>query len=214
MNEYKIISQYGKFKYPEHCKFPSSGEQFHEKWIVDWTNLLNNLIGKEDVNAIEVGTYHGSCAVWLLEKILTGKNSYLYTINPTTNEYIETNLKPYNNIYFMKDTSFNSLIKLISDGKKEFFDVVYIDGSHFSKYVLEDAVLSFPLLKIGGFLIFDDYEWGLHEGENLKPKVGIDAFLKAYEGHYKIINIGWQVYLQKVECKYDAKMVSDLDIAL
>jgi predicted O-methyltransferase YrrM len=36
------------------------------------------------------------------------------------------------------------------------YDLIYIDGSHFPADVLEDAVLSWRLLKPGGMLIFDD----------------------------------------------------------
>ena len=41
----------------------------------------------------------------------------------------------------------------------ESFDIIYIDGSHAVNDVLEDAVLSFRLLKPEGILIFDDYRW-------------------------------------------------------
>jgi hypothetical protein len=33
------------------------------------------------------------------------------------------------------------------------------DGSHRARDVLEDAVLSWPLLKVGGIMLFDDYLW-------------------------------------------------------
>ena len=36
------------------------------------------------------------------------------------------------------------------------YDIIYIDGSHEARDVLEDAVLAYRLLKIGGLLIFDD----------------------------------------------------------
>ena len=41
----------------------------------------------------------------------------------------------------------------------ETYDIIYIDGSHATSDVLEDAVLSYRLLKPGGLLIFDDYHW-------------------------------------------------------
>ena len=53
------------------------------------------------------------------------------------------------------------------------FDIIYIDGNHKTEYVLEDAVLSFRKLKVGGWLIFDDYE-----GTDVPP--GIHAFLSGY----------------------------------
>lgn len=56
----------------------------------------------------------------------------------------------------------------------ESFDIIYIDGNHEPHYVLEDAVLSFRKLKVGGWLVFDDYE-----GPDVP--IGIDAFVKAYQ---------------------------------
>lgn len=75
-----------------------------------------------------------------------------------------------------------------------FFDIIYIDGNHEPEYVLEDAVMSFRKLKIGGIMIFDDYGWG---GPDLTQR-GIDAFLK---GYYKRISIlgekASQVFIRK-----------------
>ena len=78
------------------------------------------------------------------------------------------------------------------------FDIIYIDGNHEPEYVLEDAVLSFPKLKVGGYMIFDDYEWdngvsGTHHG--------INAF---FDGYYKRIkeinrNHNGQSFLQKIK---------------
>jgi Methyltransferase domain len=53
------------------------------------------------------------------------------------------------------------------------FDLIYVDGNHESRYVLEDAVMSFRKLKVGGWLVFDDYG---------HPKVtpSIHSFINAY----------------------------------
>lgn len=75
------------------------------------------------------------------------------------------------------------------------FDILYIDGNHEPEYVLEDAVLAFRKVKVGGYLIFDDYGWG---GPDL-TKRGIDAFLNGY--HKRIRFLGeknTQVFVQKI----------------
>jgi len=38
----------------------------------------------------------------------------------------------------------------------EHFDFIYIDGAHEAKFVIQDAVLALPLLKPGGYILFDD----------------------------------------------------------
>lgn len=75
------------------------------------------------------------------------------------------------------------------------FDIIYIDGNHEPEYVLEDAVLAFRKLKVGGYLIFDDYGWG---GPDL-TKRGIDGFLNGY--HKRIRVLGQresQVFVRKI----------------
>lgn len=53
------------------------------------------------------------------------------------------------------------------------FDLIYIDGSHMRVDVMMDAVLAWPLLKAGGVMVFDDYEWDRYRDNMVcHPKVG------------------------------------------
>jgi len=79
------------------------------------------------------------------------------------------------------------------------FDFIYIDGSHQAPDVLEDTLLAWRLLKKGGILIWDDYDWGEQYQEREKPKVAIDAFLYIFEGKYKIISSHRQICVTKLE---------------
>jgi predicted O-methyltransferase YrrM len=73
------------------------------------------------------------------------------------------------------------------------FDMIYVDGNHESEFILEDGVLAFRKLKVGGYLIFDDYGWG---GEmTTKP---IDSFVKVYSKRIRYIGMeDSQVFIQK-----------------
>ena len=76
------------------------------------------------------------------------------------------------------------------------FDVIYIDGNHMPEYVLEDGVLSFRKLKVGGYLIFDDCGWG---GPDLTQR-GIDCFLCGYRNRIDSKRVGIrfsQVFVKK-----------------
>ena len=78
------------------------------------------------------------------------------------------------------------------------FDFIYIDGSHYSKDVLEDAVLSWRLLKPGGVIIFDDFNWTV-EGTELRdlknPRTGIEAFCHVFQP--QILSVYNQLVIQK-----------------
>jgi hypothetical protein len=67
-----------------------------------------------------------------------------------------------------------------------------VDGSHASDAALTDACMAWGLLKQGGVMLFDDYEYP-HE----PTKVGIDAFLDGFAGKYEVILTNYQLAVQK-----------------
>jgi predicted O-methyltransferase YrrM len=77
------------------------------------------------------------------------------------------------------------------------FDIAYIDGSHFAADVYSDAVLTWSLMVPGGIVILDDYAWELMNEELERPKLGIDAFLKAIDGQYDVIHCSYQMVIAK-----------------
>jgi predicted O-methyltransferase YrrM len=102
-----------------------------------------------------------------------------------------------------KGYSDECLARLLSQGKKGYFDFVYVDGSHQAPDVLADAVLGFRLLKVGGVMAFDDYLWSepLHSGKDpLRcPKPAIDAFVNLNFRKLEVLSAPlYQLYLQKL----------------
>ncbi|MFE1748210.1 class I SAM-dependent methyltransferase [Coleofasciculus sp. H7-2] len=80
----------------------------------------------------------------------------------------------------------------------DFYDFVYIDGSHIASDVLEDAVLSWALVKVGGMIIFNDYDFIFADNNLQNSKVGIDAFVAVFYGKIKLIHKSHQILLQKL----------------
>jgi cephalosporin hydroxylase len=39
------------------------------------------------------------------------------------------------------------------------FDWIYIDGDHHYEAVLQDLELYFPKVKVGGYIVYDDYDF-------------------------------------------------------
>jgi predicted O-methyltransferase YrrM len=71
------------------------------------------------------------------------------------------------------------------------FDFIYVDGSHAGDDVLEDAVLSYRLLKSGGLLVFDDY------GSLTSASEAIDAFRNLFAERFELVHKGYQLTLRK-----------------
>lgn len=102
-----------------------------------------------------------------------------------------------------KDASDVALARLLASGKRNYFDLVYIDGSHQAPDVIADAVLAFRLLRLGGLLVFDDYLWAekLPGGTDVLrcPRIAVDAFASLYARKAKQLSLPLiQAYFQKI----------------
>jgi predicted O-methyltransferase YrrM len=174
--------------------------KFTEDWfsnnIHTWKKYLSHYKNKP-LNFLEIGTFEGRAAIWLLQNILTNPKSKLYVvdvwIDPAIYARFIKNIEPYKEkVVIMRGLSRDMLRQL----KTPIFDFIYIDANRHSKNVLEDAVLSYPLLKSGAMMIFDDYTNNKEHDINC-PKPGIDAFLNMYIQELKVLQTQWQVIVVK-----------------
>ena len=166
-----------------------------------WAKALAGLAHKPGVNALEVGTYEGRSAIWFLENILTGPSSSITCIDIFDG--------PYERTFDRNVSGFGARVKKIRAPSQHAlrslklysYDFAYIDGSHVAKDVLVDALLTWDLIKPGGFIIFDDYQWeGLSDqlrGEAYRPKIAIEAFLRVMEPYIEVVHSGYQVIVRK-----------------
>jgi predicted O-methyltransferase YrrM len=80
----------------------------------------------------------------------------------------------------LKGKSITTMSALLANGYQDYFDLIFIDGSHEAPDVLGDLVMSYQLCAIGGLIICDDYLWSgaPHGSEDLlaMPRLAIDAF--------------------------------------
>ena len=180
---------------------------------------------------LEIGCYEGRATVWLLGNILIHETARIDCLDvfvdldsPSTDKRprIETSdiTSGYESRFDhnIKTDPGCSKVRKIKAASQEAlrslelycYDAIYIDGSHTTCDVLEDAVLAFRLLRAGGVMIFDDYEWkgsNRASGDNphccctpdprLTPRIAIDSFLYVYDGQYELIAKGYQVAIMK-----------------
>jgi predicted O-methyltransferase YrrM len=104
----------------------------------------------------------------------------------------------------IKQNSRDALAQFLATAPLVQFDLIFIDGSHEAPDVLADSVLAFPLLRVGGTLIFDDYIWSDQKPQQRDPlrmpKPAIDAFVNIYQRKIEVYHRLplWQLYLRKV----------------
>lgn len=161
-----------------------------------WTERFGYLAGSK-VHGLEIGCFEGRATEWLLQNIFTHPESSLTVIDPFNGGWeasFDSNVSIFGpKINKMKGFS-SELLRTLSFNS---LDWIYIDGNHAAANVLEDAILSWPLLKSGGWLVFDDYQWQGGNSKYDRPGIGIDAFLSVFGQQCSRILKGWQVVLQR-----------------
>lgn len=180
--------------------------------------VTKQLLGKPPGNLLEIGSYEGRSAVWLIENAMQEKDT-LYcvdtwsgseehkTINMSAVERrFDRNIeRAVNAKGFYRDqvakrrgASCAFLPSFIVTDKK--FKFIYIDGSHRAADVLSDAVMAWHVLSKGGVMVFDDYLWRNPVSDDPlgTPSPAIDAFLHIYRDQMHVLHRGYQIIVAKV----------------
>jgi predicted O-methyltransferase YrrM len=174
-------------------------------WFLNNVDLWEEKVVKnlpETPRILEIGVFEGMSTCWLASKY---PNSILDSIDTFVGsmengvvsglyERFLKNVEPFKNrINIHIGESYQHVRKF----DKEYFDFIYVDGSHQAKDVLIDAIQSFYSLKHGGVMVFDDYEWHAYPNPNLCPQKGIDIFLDLFNDELNIIHKDYQLIIIK-----------------
>lgn len=183
---------------------------FHDHIKSSIHRILEETITPKSV--IEIGVFEGETTV-NLATILTRANPELkyYAIDPflssenlsqdvvdVAKQKFVDNIKSVPAIEFINKTSFQGLLELHQ--RNVTVDFIYVDGSHFAKDVLCDAVLGFELLNKDGVMLFDDaVSWRYGTKIQDSPKIAIDGFIASNWDRLKVLEMpnGYQVAIQK-----------------
>jgi len=167
---------------------------------------------KKPCTIVEVGSYEGSSARWIVDNLMHAPESRLYCIDAWTGPGMDERYERFRQVIaalpqperieVFRDWSQNALRELRNRNVKA--DVLYIDGGHDAPTVLRDLVIGFEIVKVGGLVICDDYLWndpkfGGHQVLG-RPKIAIDAFTTIYADKIAMVRFlsNYQVYFQKI----------------
>jgi hypothetical protein len=175
--------------------------------IPSWTKLLNEFKGKPGINYLEIGTFEGRSALWVLENVLTHPTSKLTLIDA----FVENNYKTFvSNVNLSGEANKFTILSGFSTHKiREVpfnsIDLAYIDGSGKGIVMLSDLVNTWNLLKVGGVIICSRYFLNerLRKALNLQPgdpgpHEAIDTFLELYNPYITVLAFqDHQVFIRK-----------------
>jgi predicted O-methyltransferase YrrM len=176
---------------------------FSEYAKPNFERFLIPLAGQDNLTFLQLGAYTGDASLWLLNNIKDvvlvdvdtwqGSDEEVHKFIDFSDVERAYDEKIKGRSIKQKMTSFQYLINAYF-----FFDFVYIDADHTAASALLDAELSWRLLKSGGILAFDDYEWGAHLPASKSPKLGINLFIERHQGEFITLDVGLQYWIQKI----------------
>lgn len=179
-------------------KFEFTRNWFRQRNQVTWSTYLKPLFDPtKRLYAVQIGVFEFMDAAWLMQNILTHRQSVLHAIDPwepTTkldSKYMEgcykralQNASPWpNNVVFHRGYS-QEILKGFPAGK---YDLVVIDGDHRAPGVLEDAKHALRILKPGGIMVFDDVRNRIPKADHVLE--GIRQFLELHGSEVQLL---WQ----------------------
>lgn len=177
--------------------------------IFNFHKHLNSLKGQPNLTFLQLGAYTGDASFWLVRNILTGNDCRLIDVDTWqgSDESVHKSFD-WNDVkdVYENKLAFTDIITACQMTTTDYltnctdsFDFIYIDGDHTEKMVYSDASLSWPLLKPGAIMAFDDYTWGDgYMSPELTPKPAIDRFLQEKQGQFEMLDINTQVWIKKI----------------
>jgi predicted O-methyltransferase YrrM len=192
-----------------------AGKSFSADWtswhFANWVAFLHPL-RMRPVRVLEIGSWEGRSALFFLNYLPAShvvcvdtfggnvehmRNPHFATLVPETERRFDANVAAFAaRVEKIKGPSADVLPQLGVASRR--FDIVYVDGSHRAADVYSDGALAWPMVARDGIVIFDDYEFDEIADESERPKPGIDAFLAAVEGQYRLVHKAYQVVIAKL----------------
>jgi hypothetical protein len=149
------------------------------------------------INYLEIGVADGGNAILVSKSYAKHPSSRIYCLDPWMDydEYPE--YKGQQQVGFI--TFLSNIQKLDDRGKfivkrgmsdeivptfaDKFFDIIFVDGNHETEYVYRDGIMALQKVKVGGYIVFDDYNaiWK-------QTMVGIDKFIAEFKDKIDIIH--------------------------
>lgn len=177
-------------------------KNFSENWNREF---IENTQGMKFDFVLEIGCFEGLTSRYICDNLLN-PGGRIICVDPLTDEYLPGHK---DNAMFVgqydrftrntKGYPVELIRKPFADAAEEMkhyrFNLIYIDGDHREEAVNADAHRAFYLCRVGGYILFDDYD-GYDEG----TKRGIDKFLSEIpERKFTIVKKGYQLLLMKHE---------------
>jgi FkbM family methyltransferase len=148
-----------------------------QQYLLPWASRFASL------DILEIGSYEGASACWILDNLVTTEQSRLVCIDAWTPNPAKKNWELDMEVVFqrfernLRRTGKAGQVSVLRGNSRELlpelpaqsFHLIYVDGDHSEEGVFRDTLQAFRLLRPGGMVLWDDYFWS--EGETVKRGV-------------------------------------------
>ena len=162
-----LLQRIGYADYPSHCNVSNANQQ-----TIDFIRTTKCRV------IAELGIYKGFTSEKLAEYLGGEGELHLFDFEERVAEVTaKLKAKGYHNIVGHSNShkimdSYNwSLMQVLKAHPTPLYDYVFLDGAHTWNVDALAFTLIDRLLKVGGFMDFDDYDWSLERSPTLNPKV-------------------------------------------
>jgi predicted O-methyltransferase YrrM len=159
-----------------------------------WKVVMADLVNRADVRVLELGSWEGRSACWLLDHVLTHPTAHIVCADvfDGCEDVFDANTRGYGSKVVKLKGRIPDTLRGLPFAS---FDVVYADASSIATRELEDAVIGWRLVKVGGLLICDDY--GGPPGWEPEVRRALDHFLAVYGPRAELVHQGFQLILRR-----------------
>jgi len=123
----------------------------------------------------EIGCYQGHTSQALLSLMPDDGELHLYdfkgTAQAVADRFDDQRIRVFGNSSLVLDSYNWSLMKVLADHEEPIYDYVLIDGAHTWHHDALAFLLVDRLLKRGGHVDFDDYQWTFRGSPSLNPNM-------------------------------------------
>ena len=178
---------------------------FDETAKPNWSIIFNEF---KPTRVLEIGCFEGRATTWLCDNVETIKEYHVIDTfkgsaepgmdvldgkNIILEDVFRHNISHHPNIDFTINEGYSQVV-LPTLQLNEYFDFIYIDGSHRSDDTFVDAYFAHKYLRKGGLIIFDDFGWKDPTDLSIvnSPELSIRMFFTMYPNYTPVME-GYQI---------------------
>ncbi len=178
-----------------------------------WQSWFDEHITAAPLEALEIGGWQGGSTAWMLDKVISCRDGRLTCIDTfegssehaTIVAMLGDRLESLFDCNILRTGHSDRLRKLVGRSQDvlptlwgEKFDFIHIDGAHEAKLVIQDAVLCWGLLKIGGFLVFSSVNFSYISHPEQNTARAVDFFLSVFSEDLVVVDRRHQLLVQRI----------------